>query len=137
MESKWRLLLRNLSNNIANFLASMDDAFLIRLVSQLPPKAILLIEDIDCAFPSRDEDEIDEDDLPYELRRNQKGSEVTLSGLLNILDGISSGGYIHPLRCLINVDSAFHAITRGRKIILRDGMSLNLFSFCCCQNSNW
>lgn len=53
-------------------------------------KAILSLEDIDCAFPSREEDLEEDDDLPYDLRRMARKLAVTLSGLLNVLDGISS-----------------------------------------------
>ena len=75
----------------------MNDNHLAQLVSFLPPKGILLIEDIDCAFPSREE--LDEEwrqslyisPFPYEK------SQVTMSGLLNVLDGIGSGDVA---RCL-------------------------------------
>lgn len=68
----------------------MDDGCLSRIVSSLPSKAILLIEDIDCAFPSREEMDAQihqSESAPYQLAR----SKVTLSGLLNVLDGINSG----------------------------------------------
>lgn len=57
------------------------------VVSQVPPRAILLIEDIDCAFPSREEEERARKDL-FPLK-----SSVTLSGLLNVLDGVGSGEF--------------------------------------------
>jgi len=76
----------------------VDDSFLQRAVSAIPKHSILLIEDIDCAFASRD----DEDDLqspmglfpgmappPY-MMRHQGRSTVTLSGLLNVIDGVGS-----------------------------------------------
>ncbi|KAF8506407.1 P-loop containing nucleoside triphosphate hydrolase protein [Hysterangium stoloniferum] len=66
---------------------NMDDGYLARLVTKLPPKAILLIEDIDCAFPTREEIKEQEKD-PY--NRNKRTSEVTFSGLLNVLDGVGS-----------------------------------------------
>jgi chaperone BCS1 len=54
-------------------------------VSAIPGGSILLIEDIDVAFPSRsDEEEGDRYNHP------KRGTEVTLSGLLNVLDGIAS-----------------------------------------------
>jgi len=65
----------------------MDDSYLARLVTQLPPKAILLIEDIDCAFPTREEIKEQEED-PF--NPNKRTSEVTFSGLLNVLDGVGS-----------------------------------------------
>ncbi|KAJ6568096.1 P-loop containing nucleoside triphosphate hydrolase protein [Mycena vulgaris] len=78
----------------------VDDSFLQRAASAIPKKALFLIEDIDCAFPSRD----DADDMeghPAHIGRGQNGelvppgaqrkrSAVTLSGLLNVIDGVGS-----------------------------------------------
>ncbi len=60
----------NLSNKL------MSDEALRGLVDGLPAAALLLIEDIDCAFK--------------DWRNTTGGSGVTLSGLLNALDGVSS-----------------------------------------------
>uniref|UniRef100_A0A8H7XJN9 AAA+ ATPase domain-containing protein n=1 Tax=Psilocybe cubensis TaxID=181762 RepID=A0A8H7XJN9_PSICU len=69
----------------------VDDSFLQRAVSSIPNTAILLIEDIDCAFTSREDEE--EEELPafpgMGVSRTTK-SGVTLSGLLNVLDGVGS-----------------------------------------------
>ncbi|KAJ7186179.1 hypothetical protein C8R46DRAFT_1208258 [Mycena filopes] len=78
----------------------IDDYSLAKLISDTPSRCILLIEDIDCAFPSRDElDDEDEDAEPI-LDKDGKvlgahnatppRSSVTLSGLLNVLDSVSS-----------------------------------------------
>ncbi|KAJ7177206.1 P-loop containing nucleoside triphosphate hydrolase protein [Mycena filopes] len=85
----------------------IDDYSLARLISDTPSRCILLIEDIDCAFPSREEIE-DEDEDDHHQNGNQKKdqygnpvrrfggnmmppkSAVTLSGLLNVLDSVSS-----------------------------------------------
>lgn len=64
-------------------LGSIDDNNLAQLISDTPSRSILLLEDIDCAFPSRDADDDDED---YRDARSQ----VTLSGLLNVLDSVTS-----------------------------------------------
>ncbi|KAF8506402.1 mitochondrial chaperone BCS1 [Hysterangium stoloniferum] len=83
--------------------SSLDDSQLAQAVSGLPHRAILLIEDIDCAFASR----LDDEEETYErmmARRHPRGrrqpmerstlpspaNKVTLSGLLNVLDGIGS-----------------------------------------------
>lgn len=72
----------------------MDDHNLASLISSTPSRCILLLEDIDCAFPSREDDD-DDDDLkdangnPISLGY-QPRSEVTLSGLLNVLDSVTS-----------------------------------------------
>src|SRR5262249_9745714 len=60
----------NLSNKL------MSDDSLRALVDGLPAAALLLIEDIDCAFK--------------DYRNTSVASGVTLSGLLNALDGVSS-----------------------------------------------
>lgn len=73
----------------------MDDHNLGRLIADTPSRCILLLEDIDCAFPSRDDD--DEEEVQVDAYGNpvyQPGytprSEVTLSGLLNVLDSVTS-----------------------------------------------
>ncbi|KAF7348721.1 p-loop containing nucleoside triphosphate hydrolase protein [Mycena venus] len=64
------------------------------LFHSTPPHSILLIEDIDCAFPTRvnPSDEVqtqtDEEGRPIEIL--QPRSKVTLAGLLNILDSVAS-----------------------------------------------
>jgi len=75
--------------------------FLEQAVSSVPKGSILLIEDIDCAF-SREEDDEEEFGsgfpprggmvmaLGHHHRRRQRTSAVTLSGLLNVLDGVGS-----------------------------------------------
>ncbi|KAJ7175038.1 P-loop containing nucleoside triphosphate hydrolase protein [Mycena crocata] len=82
----------------------VDDAFLQRAASSIPKNAIFLIEDIDCAFASReDEEELEAraammyglgpggvagDIVPSGARATR--SLVTLSGLLNVIDGVGS-----------------------------------------------
>ncbi|KAJ6563306.1 P-loop containing nucleoside triphosphate hydrolase protein [Mycena vulgaris] len=74
---------------------NVDDAFLQQAASSIPKNGIFLIEDIDCAFPSR-EDEDDELGLPAPMQPMQPGVRarapraVTLSGLLNVIDGVGS-----------------------------------------------
>lgn len=79
----------------------MDDSFLQRAVIAVPKSSILLIEDIDCAFPvprdSSDSTEERQDAYarmygmdPMFTGMMQGKSRVTLSGLLNVLDGIGS-----------------------------------------------
>ncbi|KAF7342731.1 p-loop containing nucleoside triphosphate hydrolase protein [Mycena sanguinolenta] len=76
----------------------VDDYSLAKLISDTPSRCILLIEDIDCAFPSRDEEDEDEEEVPL-LDKDGKAiggrstpprSAVTLAGLLNVLDSVSS-----------------------------------------------
>ncbi|KAK7023338.1 P-loop containing nucleoside triphosphate hydrolase protein [Favolaschia claudopus] len=78
----------------------IDDYTLARLISDTPARCILLLEDIDCAFPSRDnfDDDEDEENQKKDHHGARRGgysimppkSAVTLSGLLNVLDSVSS-----------------------------------------------
>lgn len=74
---------------------SVDDAFLQEAASSIPKEVIFLIEDIDCAFSSRD----DFGWYTYGVRLMLHDSTwyspgppsiVTLLGLLNVIDGIGS-----------------------------------------------
>lgn len=75
----------------------MDDSVLQRAVAAIPKDSIFLIEDIDCAFSSREEpDDTSVNYMPpypgmvMPLPGKGRKSNVTLSGLLNVLDGVSS-----------------------------------------------
>lgn len=89
---------------------SVDDAFLQQAASSIPKKAIFLIEDIDCAFATANRmgDAIGVESPPGHAFGSGfmpasgfstgidfampplKRSSVTLSGLLNVIDGIGS-----------------------------------------------
>jgi len=60
------------------------------MISETPSDSIILIEDIDCAFPSREQSrkkkEVKDD---WQVVAERK-STITLSGLLNVLDGVTS-----------------------------------------------
>lgn len=58
-----------------------DDRLALAL-SSIPPQSIVLLEDIDAAFPNREE----KDNAGY----SHLGSDVTFSGLLNVLDGVAA-----------------------------------------------
>ncbi|KAG8946876.1 hypothetical protein FRC04_011303 [Tulasnella sp. 424] len=69
----------------------IDDSALQRLVAATPPNCILLLEDIDCAFGSREAEGDDDDpDKPFNPYSYDSKKKVTLSGLLNVLDSVSS-----------------------------------------------
>lgn len=70
--------------NLANINLSetgMTDDKLASLLSALPPRTILLLEDADAAFVNRRQRDAD----------GYSGATVTFSGLLNALDGVSAG----------------------------------------------
>ncbi|KAF8809901.1 P-loop containing nucleoside triphosphate hydrolase protein [Phlegmacium glaucopus] len=79
----------------------VDDSLLQRAVAAIPKDSIFLIEDIDCAFQSREEAEDSLADsafmspypgmvMPGMMSGKGRKSNVTLSGLLNVLDGVGS-----------------------------------------------
>ena len=82
----------------------MDDGKLNKAFRNCPPGSMILIEDIDCVMPPRKrgggkdeiEDDDEEEDKPEEKPETDPGkfglakSTVTLSGLLNAIDGVSS-----------------------------------------------
>ena len=80
----------------------MDDSVLQRAVAAIPKESIFLIEDIDCAFPSREDADDSSANQPFMSpysglvvpgmmsSGNRRKSNVTLSGLLNVLDGVGS-----------------------------------------------
>ncbi|KAF7337377.1 p-loop containing nucleoside triphosphate hydrolase protein [Mycena sanguinolenta] len=73
----------------------IDDYTLGRLIRDTPSRCILLIEDIDCAFPSREEDPdeeplLDAKGIPIPREPIPPRSQVTLAGLLNVLDSVAS-----------------------------------------------
>jgi len=82
---------------------NLHDNYLQELFMTLPPKAIVLLEDVDSANVDRDygygqpESDIDSDDeneVDKVLNANRRGSRrpsnISLSGLLNALDGIGA-----------------------------------------------
>ncbi|KAG8880586.1 hypothetical protein FRB97_000681 [Tulasnella sp. 331] len=119
--------------------SSLDDSSLQRLVSNTPPNCILLLEDIDCAFASREDEEDEEDALngkpfdPYRL--GQAKSSVTLSGLLNLLDSVSSEEGRIVFATTNHVDRLDPALLRPGRMDLRveyknatQGQASDLFS---------
>ncbi|KAF8624314.1 hypothetical protein AX15_005944 [Amanita polypyramis BW_CC] len=73
----------SLSSSIVN------DDILQRAASTAPKHSILLLEDIDCAFPSREEEEKPEPSA-YGVPPWVQQGKITMSGLLNMLDGVGS-----------------------------------------------
>ncbi|KAJ6451633.1 P-loop containing nucleoside triphosphate hydrolase protein [Mycena sanguinolenta] len=69
--------------------AFIDDAFLQRATATIPKRSIVLVEDIDCCLPAREDDEDSDGGSPVRHSRSRRNG-VTLSGLLNMIDGIGS-----------------------------------------------
>ncbi|EIW80551.1 P-loop containing nucleoside triphosphate hydrolase protein [Coniophora puteana RWD-64-598 SS2] len=78
--------------------SGLDDSSLSQVISELPEKCIALMEDIDAAFhhgltregPSPADDAEDGPDGPRKPRAAAPSGKVSLSGLLNALDGIGA-----------------------------------------------
>lgn len=95
----------------------MDDSVLQRAVAAIPKDSIFLIEDIDCAFPSREDGDESSPNfmapypgmvVPGMMAGKTRKSNVTLSGLLNVLDGVGSEEgklFFATVRCR---NQAFH-----------------------------
>ena len=64
-------------------LSNISDSKLIKLFAKLPPRCIVLLEDVDTAGMGR-RDSVNAD------QEIESKSAVTLSGLLNVLNGVSS-----------------------------------------------
>jgi chaperone BCS1 len=58
--------------------ATLDDNELSELLAETPANALVLVEDIDCAFVARQ-------------AGDDKANKVTFSGLLNAIDGVAAG----------------------------------------------
>lgn len=73
-----------------------DDGHLERLFTALPPRCIVLLEDIDAVGIRRrsggegDDDDESEDEKEEQQRHHRTRHQLTLSGLLNVLDGVAS-----------------------------------------------
>ncbi|KAH7868898.1 P-loop containing nucleoside triphosphate hydrolase protein [Lentinula edodes] len=69
----------------------VDDSFLQRATSSIPKNSIFLIEDIDCALPSMEDTDQDQSNIINVARRRiWRSVTVTLSTLLNVIDGVGS-----------------------------------------------
>ena len=62
----------------------MDDSRFLRLINKAPPNALIVLEDIDCAFRDRRAEVADDP------RYLGVSGGVTHSGLLNALDGVTN-----------------------------------------------
>jgi mitochondrial chaperone BCS1 len=72
-------------------LAEFNDRSLMRAVNQIPPNSVLLFEDIDCMKSVQTRASSTANEVPAVDRKEKESSAannaVTLSGLLNVLDG--------------------------------------------------
>ncbi|EGY20901.1 mitochondrial chaperone BCS1 [Verticillium dahliae VdLs.17] len=71
-------------------LANLDDAALTILLDKLPQNCVILLEDIDAATSNRAQNKDEDSDSVSGDSEKKQGKKVTLSGLLNALDGVGS-----------------------------------------------
>ena len=74
---------------------SMSDDRLQHRLADAPENSIILLEDIDAAFPSREINDLPSDSKDLEKRKMNESAyqglnRLTLSGLLNAIDGVTS-----------------------------------------------
>ena len=115
-------------------LSELDDLRLNQLFEKLPAHCLVLLEDVDAADVRRWEDGMN--DTNVRLKESKPEGKVTLSGLLNVLDGVSSKEdrlVIMTTNHLENLDAALIRPGRVDKKIyfkLADGkMTSRLFRF--------
>lgn len=67
-----------------------SDASLEQMFQEIPPQCIVLLEDIDAVWTDRDREVPERDDRTSGSGSGMPSSRCTLSGLLNVLDGVGS-----------------------------------------------
>lgn len=75
-------------------LSSVSDPVLLRMFRLLPMHACVVLEDVDAAFQlnqRKDDDNGEKEDTRALKQHLHRQNNVTLAGLLNVLDGIGSG----------------------------------------------
>ena len=70
--------------------SGLDDNVLQQLISNLPEKCIALMEDIDAALHHSLNRESDKPEEKATTENKEEGAKITLSGLLNALDGVGA-----------------------------------------------
>ncbi|KAF8013026.1 hypothetical protein BT93_I1019 [Corymbia citriodora subsp. variegata] len=120
--------------------AVKDNTELKKLMIETSSKSIVMIEDIDCSLDltgqrkkkEKDDDDDDETDNPVKKmeKEEKKGSKVTLSGLLNCIDGIWSacGGERIVVFTTNHVDKLDPALIRRGRMDKHIEMS-----YCCFE----
>ncbi|KJZ69485.1 hypothetical protein HIM_11127 [Hirsutella minnesotensis 3608] len=89
----------------------VNDQTLKDLFSELPQQCVVLLEDIDAAGIGRSSDS---DDSDIELSRSRKG--VTMSGLLNTLDGVASQEGRVVIMTTNHIDNLDEALIRPGRV---------------------
>lgn len=117
-------------------LADLSDRSLMNAVNQIPQESVLLFEDIDCmkSGNKRTPPSTDESESSEKKENAPKGNGVTLSGLLNVLDGlyaptgvlfVMTTNHIEALdRALLRPGRIDYKLHMGRAV---DGQKIDLY----------
>jgi len=97
----------------------LTDQVLPYLYQNVPKNSFVIFEDIDCAFSKRDDIENIENDAKKEKGKNVPKTQVTLSGFLNALDGLSSNNGIITILTTNFIDKLDEALIRKGRVDLR------------------
>jgi chaperone BCS1 len=100
-------------------LNDLNDTMLMRAITEVHPDSMVVLEDVDCALNKRTAGDIIKKDMEEELKEGDKkaditvgGMGVTLSGLLNALDGMQSPVGVKYFMTTNHIDKLDHALLR-------------------------
>ncbi len=99
--------------------AMSNERLLVDLAS-MKPESILLIEDIDCAFEQRERTADNSEKGAVPRRLNPDASGVTLSGLLNAIDGLTAQEHRILILTTNHAESLDSALTRPGRIDVKE-----------------
>jgi mitochondrial chaperone BCS1 len=102
-------------------LAEFNDRSLMRAVNQVPANSVLLFEDMDCMRGSQSRDALDlgagKSGMPSGTKENASAANVvTLSGLLNVLDGFHAPSGVMFVMTTNHVEKLDPALLRPGRI---------------------
>ncbi|KXN90384.1 Mitochondrial chaperone BCS1 [Leucoagaricus sp. SymC.cos] len=96
--------------------SSIDDSILAAALACVPKRSIFLLEDIDCAFSRDEELNNNMNNNPFAMYGAPPKCNVTLSGLLNILDGVASQEGILFFATTNHIEDLDNALIRPGRI---------------------
>jgi chaperone BCS1 len=100
-------------------LTEFNDRSLMGAINQVPANSVLLFEDIDCMRGSQTREEKPGATSPIEKPKEPTGNGVTLSGLLNVLDGFHAPSGVLFIMTTNHVEQLDPALLRPGRIDYR------------------
>ncbi|EGF76556.1 hypothetical protein BATDEDRAFT_30890 [Batrachochytrium dendrobatidis JAM81] len=95
----------------------MTDDRLAHLLNNIPARSIILLEDVDAAFPSRTA--VSNDPNTTHVQTNSTRSMLTFSGLLNALDGVAAAEERIIFMTTNHMDRLDNALVRPGRVDVR------------------